>query len=253
MLPPNIENLSEEHLFQLAKNGVRESRILEFKSSLNIGSDSQRKEFLADVSSFANSGGGDIVYGIEESNGVASEVCGITGFDQDSEYLRIEEIIRNGIEPRIVGLQLNSVILKSGNTALVVRIPSSFNSPHMVTFKGSSKFFSRNSVGKYPLDITELRAAFIASESLSERVRDYRADRIDRIIRGNTPEPLSGTHHVCLHLIPLEAFNTSFQFDFQRAIGLQKYLQPMYCRGWSPGVNFDGFNIVSANHEGLAR
>jgi predicted HTH transcriptional regulator len=35
------------------------------------GSDRDRKEFLADVSAFANPSGGDIVIGIEEDEGVA--------------------------------------------------------------------------------------------------------------------------------------------------------------------------------------
>lgn len=245
MLPPNLDSLNLKHLDQLIADEAQESRSLEFKASLNVGSDSEKKEFLADVSSFANAGGGDIIFGIEENEGAASSICGIEGFDQDSGHLRIEEIIRNGIEPRIVGLQLRSLVLESGNSILVIRIPSSFNRPHMVTYKGGSKFYSRNSAGKYPLDITEIRAAFIASESLSNKLRDFKAERIDNIIRGNTPEKLLGSHLMCLHLIPLESFNTSYNFDLSSAQTLQDHLRPVNSRGWGPGINFDGFYMVS--------
>ena len=34
------------------------------------GSDQEKEEFLADVSSFANTMGGDLIYGIEEENGI---------------------------------------------------------------------------------------------------------------------------------------------------------------------------------------
>lgn len=252
MLPSKLDSLTIEHLDQLIADEAQESRSLEFKASLIVGSDSEKKEFLADVSSFANAGGGDIIFGIEELEGAASSVRGINGFDQDSGHLRIEEIIRNGIEPRIVGLQLHSLALESGNLVLVIRIPSSFNHPHMVTFKGGFKFFSRNSAGKYPLDVTEIRAAFIASESLSNKVRDFKAERIDNIIRENTPESMSGRHMMCLHLIPLEAFNTSYKFDLTSAQSLQDHLRPINSTGWGPSINFDGFNMVSHNSERVA-
>ena len=47
-----------------------------------------------------------------------------------------------------------------GNQIVLVRIPRSWVSPHMVTHKGTSRFFARNSAGKYQLDVSELRTAF---------------------------------------------------------------------------------------------
>ncbi len=208
-----------------------------------IGSDSEKKEFLADVSSFANANGGDIVFGIEEVDGVASNVLGLDRFSPDTDHLRVEEIIRNGIEPRIIGLRLRSLELASGRNALIVRIANSLNRPHMVVFKGSSRFFSRNSAGKYPLDVHELRSAFIASESLSERVRQFRLERIDAILQSNTPEPLRGNHFVCLHLIPLAAFNPSFAFDTSRAQAVRE-LRPICSRGLRRETNYDGLLTV---------
>jgi hypothetical protein len=42
---------------------------IEFKTALDLKTTGQKKEFLADVSSFANASGGDLVYGIEETGG----------------------------------------------------------------------------------------------------------------------------------------------------------------------------------------
>ncbi len=91
------------------------------------------------------------MYGMREDNGVAAEVVGLESASHDSERLRLEEIIRNGIAPRIPGLAIRVVPLETSGAALVIRVPRSFVLPHMVTFKGTSRFFSRNSAGKYQM------------------------------------------------------------------------------------------------------
>jgi len=80
-------------------------------------------------------------------------------------------MIRDGIAPRIIGLQTKAIDGFSDGCVIVIRIPKSWNYPHMVTYKNHSRFYSRNSAGKYPLDVTEIRSAFIASESLTENTK----------------------------------------------------------------------------------
>ena len=112
----------------LIANGVRESRDIEYKLKLPGNSDDEKKEFLADVSSFANAIGGDILYGISESDGVPVSIEGLNDFDEDKERLRLEAIIRNGIEPRIQGLELCVFRTTPDNKAvLLIRVPRSRN------------------------------------------------------------------------------------------------------------------------------
>jgi predicted HTH transcriptional regulator len=60
-----LETLAD--LDQLFKNEIPESLTLEYKASDSLGrSNDQRKELVKDVSAFANSAGGQIVYGIVE-------------------------------------------------------------------------------------------------------------------------------------------------------------------------------------------
>jgi hypothetical protein len=54
-----LDEIGLEDLQRLLTNGVAESRSLEYKQVLPTGTDSDRKEFLVDVSSFANAIGGD--------------------------------------------------------------------------------------------------------------------------------------------------------------------------------------------------
>ena len=65
-----INEINQTNIETLITDKIGESRTLEYKEELPIGTDNEKKEFLADISSFANASGGDIIYGIkEERNG----------------------------------------------------------------------------------------------------------------------------------------------------------------------------------------
>jgi predicted HTH transcriptional regulator len=61
-----LHNATLDDLRTLVANQIPESPILEYKEALPTRSDGDRKEFLADVSAFANTSGGVIIYGIRE-------------------------------------------------------------------------------------------------------------------------------------------------------------------------------------------
>ena len=98
MLPAQLDSINESHLKDLVADGVQESRSIEFKAKLVWGTDSDKKEFLADVSALANGGGGDLIFGIEEDQGAASEVIGLDSFDLDKDRLRSR--VSSGMESR---------------------------------------------------------------------------------------------------------------------------------------------------------
>jgi schlafen family protein len=81
MIDKPIGEISVEDVEGLRINGVPESRTLEYKRELPGGTDSDRKEFLADVSSFANAVGGDLVYGVKraKTESLAAWRNGFTG------------------------------------------------------------------------------------------------------------------------------------------------------------------------------
>jgi hypothetical protein len=240
-----IDSLLENDLQELITNGVTERRTIEYKEALPGTNDEARKEFLFDVSSFANAAGGSLVYGIKEEAGVPIALRGIQVSDADSERLRLESMMRDGISPRVFGLEVGGPIpLSSGGVAFVIRVPRSWNGPHMVTYKGSNKFYSRNSAGKYPLNIEELRAAFAFTETTKERLRDFRADRLAKIVAGETPVPLPKQPLVVLHVAPLSAFESAKRFDAASLakLGRPDSLQPIYSdSAYNYRYNFDGY------------
>jgi predicted HTH transcriptional regulator len=66
MINKDIDQITEEDLQVLIDNAVSESKIIEYKQLLPGKNDPDTKEFLADISSFANASGGDLIYGVVE-------------------------------------------------------------------------------------------------------------------------------------------------------------------------------------------
>lgn len=230
----------------LVSDQVRESRTIDYKESLPGGSDDNKREFLADVSSFANAVGGDILYGITEKEGLPQSAVGLSG-DIEAAILRLESTVRDGVDPRILGIQMILVPGFPQGPILLVRIPKSWSGPHMVVFKNRSRFYTRNSAGKHQMDVVEIRAAFALSESLAERIRKFRDERLGKIIAADTPIPLSPNATLVIHIVPLISFSVGTDLDMG-AIGVQgRKLPPIGNRGWSHRFNVDGLVTFSVN------
>ncbi|SRR5260221_580015 len=99
-----LEAIEEGDLQALVDNQVSERKTIEYKEALSGNADGDKKEFLADVSSFANASGGDLIYGIKEQSGVPIELSGLELSNVDAEILRLEAVckgLRSGFEPSV--------------------------------------------------------------------------------------------------------------------------------------------------------
>jgi len=74
-----IDSITEDHLRSLIEDQVMELRVIEYKQELPGKRPEDKRVFLADVCSFANSAGGDLVYGMTENGGMPRE---LPGFEQ---------------------------------------------------------------------------------------------------------------------------------------------------------------------------
>jgi predicted HTH transcriptional regulator len=68
MLPPLHRRWTAKDLDAVLDAKIKESRFIEYKRELPLTKESV-KDLLADVSAFANSAGGTILYGIDEDQG----------------------------------------------------------------------------------------------------------------------------------------------------------------------------------------
>jgi predicted HTH transcriptional regulator len=127
MIRRQLNEVTPDDLYALIENEVEESRTLEFKEDFGTSdggtrriNDEQKKEFLADVDALANTSGGDLVIGIREESGKASEVVGVALDDPDKEFQKLESILRDSLEPRLPGIQMRSVPV-DGRVVLIIR------------------------------------------------------------------------------------------------------------------------------------
>ncbi len=63
MISREFDTITKEDIEALVTDAVPEDRTIEYKQQLPGGTDEDKREFLADVSSFANAAGGDVLYG----------------------------------------------------------------------------------------------------------------------------------------------------------------------------------------------
>ncbi len=244
MIPNNIDEITKEVLQALIDNEVSERKTIEYKQVLPGNSDKEKEEFLADVSSLANASGGDLIYGIVEDRqtGTPKSLDGLDIENPNQVILRLDNMIRTGIQPRLPSVTISPPIpLDNSKVVLVIRVSKSWISPHRVTFKGHDKFYSRSSNGKYPLDVGELRVAFNLSETVTERIRNFRIDRISKIFANETPVPFYETAKIVLHLIPIISFNPAQSYDIGKIASRPAIMPPIHCSGWNHRYNLDGF------------
>lgn len=212
MIQKRLEDITEDDLTALIDNKVREGRTIDYKRELPGGNDASKKEYLADVSSFANTSGGDLIFGMNEVEAFPTEIVGIQSSDLDNVILRLEQILDSGLMPRI-RRHLRVIGCSDDKKVIILRIERSWSGPHRVVFKDSDKFWGRNAAGKFPLDVNELRAAFNLSNTVTERIRGFRIDRIIAISNNETPVPIKLGPKVVMHLIPIESFAGQPQYD----------------------------------------
>ena len=113
MIPKPLNEIAELDIQELKAAGIEEGKVIEYKRELPGTRDEDKREFLADVSSFANTAGGDVIYGVTEDQGVIVDLVGVSSPDFDAEILRLENLIRDGVFPRM-SASLRAVACASG-------------------------------------------------------------------------------------------------------------------------------------------
>jgi hypothetical protein len=223
-----LNQIDEAQLQRLIDGRASETREIEYKRDIYGNADRDHAEYLADISSFANTVGGDLVIGMAASSGVPTAFAPLT-MDPDVEVLRLENIARSGIQPRLLNLAIRAVPFAGGGFAVVVRVPRSYNPPHRVIRQGTgqNRFWARSSAGKYEPNVDELRLLFTRAPQLADRIRDFRFDRVAKVSADDTPVPLLDDHSLILHVIPFSAFDSRLPLPLGREIHWYNTFPPL--------------------------
>jgi Putative DNA-binding domain len=201
-----IKEITPEVLQSLVDNQIREDLQLEYKEALpNAGG---RDKFLKSIAAFANTSGGDLIFGVKakrDENGTPTgepeDIVGLGGIVLDQEKLRLEQWIRMCIEPT-PGFRIEVIDRGDKPPCLLVRVLSSWLGLHIIKTL-DNPFYGCHSGGKFPLSLAEIRAGFLQGETARDRIRRFREERVNRILLGKTPANVGGGPKVIFHAFPL--------------------------------------------------
>ena len=141
---------------------VEENRHLDYKDGEAL-SPNKISEITKDVSSFANSDGGIIIYGVGEDKKThtPNSYAPITDVKITKEWL--EQKI-NIIQPKIKGVLISPIRLnkKATKSIYIVKIPRSEDAPHMADDK---RYYRRGNFSSEPMHSDEVRDCFFRFSS----------------------------------------------------------------------------------------
>ncbi len=150
----NILPRYRSDLENLITNQVQENLNLDYKQSDALSRNSRAmSELSKDVSAFANSDGGTIIYGIAEQGHLPLTVDqGVADMDITREW--IESILHGNIAPKIEGVQIVQIPLNVGRSAYAIYIPKSFRGPHQD--RHSKRYYKRFNFASHPMEDYEI-------------------------------------------------------------------------------------------------
>jgi Putative DNA-binding domain len=253
MIQKPFDDIKTQDIEDLVTNQVPEGKTFEYKEALPGNADSDRKECTADITSFANTQGGDLLFGITEERdpttgkptGVPRKAQGLAGSNPDQDILRLTTLIRTTTDPRLTNVQTKAITGFPDGPVILFRMPDSWNKPHMVTT--NKKFYARTNSGKYEMNTSELRDAFLQTAELPKRIKAFRDERTQAIRHHLIPVALPNRPQFILHLVPYQSMRLGQEIEIKNLDERIQELRPTRNRSdYEPGYNLDGF-VVRAN------
>ncbi len=243
MLPvTTLKDLNEQIIHEFYTQHSVESTRFDYKRELgDIRNERNKISFLRDITSFANTDGGDLIFGIDEQDGIV----GIDETEVDARLLQIESIIRDNTDPPIPGVQIQFVPASNSKYLLVIRIPKSYIRPHRVS-KNGNDFYARGVSGNYPIKMPQLRNLFLTGDEVRKDISRLLSERVQAILSNDTFFDLDLSKGVfILHVIPIQSFDEDVMLSTAAMIQNKELLVPIAHRS--------GYLKEENNFEGLIR
>ena len=150
--PKDFDKISQTNIESLISNKIEESIHLDYKETLG-----SNKEIAKDISSFANTDAGNIIYGIEEKDNKPTKIVPI-----NNSILRekLDLIVKDGIDPplNIRILPLDVISEGKNGQIFIVYIPKKY--PRIHQAKGYKRYYKRTEFTSSPMSNSEIELAF---------------------------------------------------------------------------------------------
>jgi Putative DNA-binding domain len=148
---------TKSDLDRLIEEDIQESLTLDYKDARALEkTDQKRNELCKDVSAFANSAGGQIIYGIQEDGHHpvrVQDADAVNPADISREW--VEQVIDSNVQPRIQNLRIQPIDVALGRVAYVITIPqATSNAPHQAP---DNKYYYRQNFQSVPMEDYQVR------------------------------------------------------------------------------------------------
>jgi len=257
MLQKHISQYTDEELEawiqHLVDDEVAESMTLEYKSEAPF-SKTLKLEIAKDISSFANTKGGVIIYGIPErhvSDGTEKKAipCSDYGTEPVPNFeSRLEDILTETISPHLPDLWIREVPIsqKPGHVVYVVWHPESWLGPHMVQGYNEQRYYKRGLRRTIKMSEPEVRDAYTRVQRGIEIAEQFLDSSEINYIRKFFPPNISVSQAViCPQLLVGDRVNYS-SADMREWLRSNSYPQSRLTGGatffWYPSLH--GAQIV---------
>ena len=183
-----VAELTSDDIQALFADVVEEDESIDYKSQPYGGQtpDSKsRVELCCDIVAFANNGLGYIIIGIAEADKKPVKLCTI---GNPAPYIEsIRKTSMDGIEPPVIGLEVGAIQMPNREYVIVIRIPPSEFTPHMVKLHHSTHFCRRYGDDKREMTYSQIKGLFI-DDANALRLAQMDA-KLDMLIEQGAPSP----------------------------------------------------------------
>lgn len=156
-----FDSLDESKLREFLDLKISEFYYVDYKEAIEYN-DHFKKEFLKDLSAFANAFGGNLIYGVKEPKEDLTTENQIQGIKNAEDLIKkFEKLAQAGLDPRIPGFKMKPIKIKDKNPVIVVHIPPSISKPHMINYDCNKKwiFYKRGIESNLPMNTQQIRNA----------------------------------------------------------------------------------------------
>lgn len=161
----NYAEWEEEDVERLIADRVSEDFHLDYKKSdALLNNDTNKNSLGKDVSAFANSDGGLLIYGVEEENHLPKRIDGGLSPQQTTKEW-IEQVIHGRIRRQVPNLLIKPIELKKSNPGhyvYLIHVPPSQHAPHMAHM---NRYYRRNNFESVPMEEYEVRLLYLRGDA----------------------------------------------------------------------------------------
>ena len=220
--PDRFNEVNQDFLESLIENRIEENIHLDYKEQVG-----NNAEIAKDLSSFANSDGGNIIYGMREVNNKPTEILPV---NQPNLREKFDQIARNGIDPsldvRIFPIDVN--IEGNEGQVFLIYIPRKYPILHQAIKRG--KYYKRTEFTSSPMSNFEIETAFKLAYNNEERINYIFQNRLQELNNGEYHLIIPNQTRMLIHMISIDALIANKSLDLEIVFNdFKNYLNPPGC------------------------